>query len=734
MRFRGALVATVMAVIATSTGGAAVAATSASASAAAGARVLDSPPAPCGAMAEPFGVTPGASLTATVHRSKDAHPVDYVLWSGTVPSFDGLPLSVDVTVPCAGTEGPKPSVTVLHGFTDDKAVWEETGKSDTVVSKDRPGANSRWNNIWFASRGYVTLTYTARGWHDSCGPDTPGRTASKPAPPRCAGHEYWIHLDDKRWEVRDAQWLTAGLVAGGTADSRRLAITGGSYGGAPTSSAALLADQIMCGGAPVPAPLGADPCRGKADGDLVPWTTADGHTPLTWAAALPLYTFSDLLRVLAPNGRWSDGAVPIPSDESSTKPFGVPLESTVSGLVLAATAFGALAPKGSDPDSDILASTNRLLAGDPYDPADPAVARDIRVYEQYKSPITTEPQGKVPMFLVQGFTDALFPGSEALALIDHLHHGDPHYPVKAFFGDIGHDYAAERQDDWDLVKAQMNRFLDHYLDPTRSPAPPRFDVGASVTRCLPPSAPQTYVSAPTWDDLSDDVVTFTSHHAGTTSTAEAGPDGVATDPISTATLPGPHTYEGCRIVRPATTDPTTATYDFPVHQGLELLGAPVVDVRVTTTGPDVPLAVRVWDVAPRDRAQALVTRGVYRMTMAAPKAPARIRLQLSPQAYRFPAGHHVRVEVTANDSPYLLANNQQADVAVAAIRVDLPVRTAAADRAARAEGDAASTSDGSSPDKVQSPTLVGWLIGLAMFAVVVVGFYGLVSSGRRRRR
>ncbi|WP_421118398.1 alpha/beta hydrolase family protein [Aquihabitans daechungensis] len=193
----------------------------------------------CALAAPPFAEVAGADLTRRPYTSEDEEPVAYEIWSGTVPSFDGLPLSVDVTVPCrAAGEGrpaaadPRPTVAMLHGFTDDKHVWEETGKSDTVESTDRPGANTRWNNIWFASRGYVTLTYTARGWHDSCGPDTPGNTATGPAP-ACAGKQYWIHLDDKRWEVRDAQWLTAGLVQSGVADPQRLAITGGSYGGRP---------------------------------------------------------------------------------------------------------------------------------------------------------------------------------------------------------------------------------------------------------------------------------------------------------------------------------------------------------------------------------------------------------------------------------------------------------------------------------------------------------------------
>ena len=133
-----------------------------------------------------------------------------------MPGFDGMPFSVDVTVPCGTTVGPTPTIVMAHGFTDDKTVWEETGKSDRVVSEGRPEQNSRWNNIWFVTRGYVVVNYTARGWHDSCGPNTPGATPVTPAP-QCLPFEYWIHLNDKRWEVRDAQWLAGGLVQSGMA-------------------------------------------------------------------------------------------------------------------------------------------------------------------------------------------------------------------------------------------------------------------------------------------------------------------------------------------------------------------------------------------------------------------------------------------------------------------------------------------------------------------------------------
>src|SRR5205814_5052579 len=125
--------------------------------------------------------------------------------------------------------------------------------------------------------------------------------------------------------------------------------TGGSYGGAPTASAALLAGKTMCGGSPVPAALGPDPCAGKANGELAPWTTPDGKTPLTWTAAVPMYTFADLIQVLAPNGRGSDGWTRAPADGNHTDPFGVPIQSTVAGLLAAGETSGFFSPPGADP-------------------------------------------------------------------------------------------------------------------------------------------------------------------------------------------------------------------------------------------------------------------------------------------------------------------------------------------------------------------------------------------------
>src|SRR5262245_25491275 len=133
-----------------------------------------------------------------------------------------------------------------------------------------------------------------------------------------------------------------------------------------------------------------------------------------------MYTFSDLLQVLAPNGRSSDGWRYAPRDGDHTNPFGVPLQGTVAALLLVAQLTASVATPGTDPDADIVSDTARLLAGNPFPQSDPAVAASVRLYEQFKSPITTKPQGRVPIFWVGGLTDALFPAFEPLTLLRRI--------------------------------------------------------------------------------------------------------------------------------------------------------------------------------------------------------------------------------------------------------------------------------------------------------------------------
>ena len=79
-----------------------------------------------------------------------------------VPSFDGVPLDVDVTLPATGS-GPFPAIVMLHGW----------GGSKTEFESSTPAGNGNetydYNNVYYAEHGYAVINYTARGWGNSCG-------------------------------------------------------------------------------------------------------------------------------------------------------------------------------------------------------------------------------------------------------------------------------------------------------------------------------------------------------------------------------------------------------------------------------------------------------------------------------------------------------------------------------------------------------------------------------------
>ncbi len=81
-----------------------------------------------------------------------------------VPSFDGVPLDVDVTLPPASAgQGPFPTIVMLHGYGNDKTSFESsTPAGDGSITYD-------YNNDFYARAGYAVVNYTARGFGHSCG-------------------------------------------------------------------------------------------------------------------------------------------------------------------------------------------------------------------------------------------------------------------------------------------------------------------------------------------------------------------------------------------------------------------------------------------------------------------------------------------------------------------------------------------------------------------------------------
>jgi len=153
---------------------------------------------------------------------------DVHICSGEIPSFDGSPLDVDLTLPTTPGDH-HPLIVMLHGFGNNKHEWE------SVTDEGDNADKWHWNNHWFAEHGFYVLTYTARGFLD------PGKTrGDEPSTPPGApfgsytgpGTNGTVHLKSRDFEVKDTQWLAALTAAAyPDLDQNQVAVTGGSYGG-----------------------------------------------------------------------------------------------------------------------------------------------------------------------------------------------------------------------------------------------------------------------------------------------------------------------------------------------------------------------------------------------------------------------------------------------------------------------------------------------------------------------
>jgi dienelactone hydrolase len=250
-----------------------------------------------------------------------------------VPSFDKVPLDVDVTLPPTGS-GPFPTIVMLHGWGGSKTSFESS------TPEGEGNETYDYNNIYYAQHGYAVVNYTARGWANSCGTE-----ASRENSPGC--EEGWLRLADQRYEARDTQYLLGLLVDEGVAKANALGVTGISYGGGQSIELAYLKNRIRL-----------------PDGEFAPWVSPKGKK-LQIKAAFPRWPWSDLVDALEPNGRFLNTEI-APFGESY-EPIGVEIQSYVTALLAdAAISDGYLAPVGKDPEAELTGWYALVNAGEPY--------------------------------------------------------------------------------------------------------------------------------------------------------------------------------------------------------------------------------------------------------------------------------------------------------------------------------------------------------------------------------
>jgi predicted acyl esterase len=569
-----------------------------------------------------------------------------------VPSFDGTPLDVDVTLPASG-KGPFPTIVMLHGFGGSKTDFETT--SPAGPAPDEPGAGStiyRYNNVFYAHRGYAVVNYTARGFGNSCG----GGSTGDHAGPCAAGY---IRLADSRYEARDTQYLLGLLADEGVVRPRDIGVTGISYGGGQSMELAFLRDKVR-------RPEGVVHSRVRNPGSsLVPWRSPDGKR-MEIRAAYPRWPWSDLVSALIPNGRFLDTEV-APA-EQSVEPFGVPISSYLDGLYLSGVIKGYYcggAP-ASTPCTDSQANVTQdkawIDAGQPLPAEAQAALKGIyRDHGGYPLRFLKGASTPAPLLIQSGWTDELFPPEQALRVYGYLRSRDKRAPVSLQLGDLGHSRGSNKPGLNHYFNDQAARFFAANLLGARKGNPAPGSVTAFTQTC-PLAAPDGGpFKAKGWRALHPGEFSFGSAPAQEFTSAGGDPLlAKAFDPVF-------GTSEACKAV-PVEAEPNVATYSRAVKRGLTLLGLPTVEARVAVSGSYGQIVARLWDVSP-EGTQLLVSRGVYALEAG---QEGKVEFQLHGNGYHFARGHTAELELLGRDAPYYQPGNLPFSVRTSEVSVALP--------------------------------------------------------------
>jgi fermentation-respiration switch protein FrsA (DUF1100 family) len=535
-----------------------------------------------------------------------------------VPSFDGVPLDVDVTLPPTGS-GPFPTIVMLHGWGGNKTDFESsTPSGDGNETFD-------YNNVYYAQHGYAVVNYSARGWGNSCG------TLESRGAPGCA--EGWIRLADQRYEARDTQFLLGKLVDQRVAQRANLGVTGISYGGGQSIELAYLKNRVRL-----------------PNGEFAPWTSPKGVS-LAIKAAYPRWPWSDLVDALLPNGRSLD-TEKAPFGQSF-EPIGVEIQSYVSGLFALGNTSGFIAPPGAAPEAELTKWFALINAGEPYSLEAEAIAHQIYSYHQGYG-LSGPP---APMLLESGWTDELFPPEQSLRVYNSALAERGRVTLQV--GDLGHSAGSNKENTDHAFQEQAAQFFAARLQ--RTGTPPASASVTAYTQTCPQGAPGGGpFTAARWSKLHPHTVAFGGSEAQTFTSAGGNPLIAAEfDPIA-------GTSDACKTVA-AETEPDTANYTTTSH-GFTLLGMPTVTADVKTLGPFGEIAARLWDVTAEGQ-QRLISRGVYRL---GENQQGTITFQLHGNGYAFPAGDTVKLQLLGRDAPYYRASNGVFSVEVSNLSVSLP--------------------------------------------------------------
>jgi hypothetical protein len=446
-----------------------------------------------------------------------------------------------------------------------------------------------------------------------------------------------VDMPDRRFEVHDLKYLAGLLVDAEVIDPAHIGITGFSAGGA-TSLLAGLEDDL------VTAP----------DGSTVPWTSPRG-VPLSVAAAVPYAGYTDVINIMAPNGRAGDNV--FAPDGDRLRPVGIP-ELFLDAGVPAEIASSAMMVAPANPTAGTDAFfrvASQYLVGEPFT-QNPALTDDGQQLVKWKSAYyqndliarAATRSHKVPFFFVYGWTDELVSSVEATSLISKLKAADPLWPINLALADIGHT-GQNKLSDWDPIHQRLRAFLDQYLRSGSAAA--TSPVSARVTTC--DTTVGATVAANSLPELAPGRRVLFSTTIQRTSW---------TPPAQSVNSPF-----GCT---PVPADPGAAGWTWPVSEPVTIMGLPLVGLVFRVTGTDADVMVRLWDVDPSVGQRVLITRGEYKYVGTGGISVASFALMGA--AWRLAAGHVLQLEVAQTDTPLFAPDKLPAAIEYDAVLLALP--------------------------------------------------------------
>lgn len=540
-----------------------------------------------------------------------------------VPSFDGTPIDVDVTLPATGA-GPFPTIVMLHGFPGTKQNFEATSR------EGKDPHTYHWNNVFYATEGYAVVTLSSRGFGRSCGvPDS--RTS-----PMC--DRGWVHpVADQRFELRDVQHLLGLLVDEGVADPARIGVTGTSMGGSMAMQLGFLRDKVR-----------------NADGTLAPWTSPAGK-PVEIRAAYPRWGVSDLGYSLLPNGRALDYRTPKKAE--GLAPVGVAKETVLKLLAAGGVAAGHIAPEGVDPTADLLAWQKTIEAGEPYGTTAKSIAKQ---FATFKGTPGLDAMNAAPLLIQVGWTDPVFPALEAVRPMNRINEavgGGANIALQ--IGDVGHFTGGNPLGQYMTFNNEGAAFFARELKGEGEAVAPNA-ITAYLQGCPKGSKGSGAIRRPGWTALDRGVFVLKRNRGTVTSSGG--------DPATAKVADPGQTNDRCTEVEPGSSKGTTVlTRRSP---GFTMLGLPRVQTTVETDGDGGQLDALLWEVLPNGK-QRIVDFGVYRLR---DDQKGRVVFQLQGNGYRFRKGSTIKLELRGRTPGLYRPSNGKFSVKLTGTTLAIPTK------------------------------------------------------------